>query len=113
MDQPALFAVSGEDDYPEINHGVWTFNVSREVRVTTWSGQPKLGEDYLAKLAPKCHYNELPHGEEDITMFHGKKAGAEWAYVVHDNQTDISEYDVVFFYLPFVMRTDWRVSLPA
>jgi len=56
-------------------------------------------------------------GKKDITFFPpsipGHKACCDWEYVIHDNETDISEYDVVLFYLPYVMRTEWRTSLPA
>lgn len=114
--QEELFALLDGRDYPELDEGIWTFDIPREVRITSWTGQFYMGEGMVNKIAPNCHYEQLHHGEEDITFFPpsipGHKACCEWEYVIHDNTRDVSAYDVVLFYLPYMMRTDWKTSLP-
>lgn len=115
--QAELFSLLDGRDYPELDEGIWTFDIPRMVKITTWTGQFYMGEGMVSKIAPNCHYEQLSHGDEDITFFPpsipGHKACCEWEYVIHDNTRDISSYDVVLFYLPYMMRTDWRKSLPV
>jgi len=116
MIQEELFALYDQRDYPEIHDNVWSFDIPRKVKVTTWTGQFYMGQN-MRRIAPNCHYEELYHGADDITFFPpslpGHKACCLWEYVISDNQVDISDYDVVLFYLPYMMRTDWKTSLPA
>jgi len=115
--QEELFALLDGRDYPELKSGIWTYDIPREVKVTTWTGQFYMGEGMVHKIAPNCHYEELFHNEADITFFPpsipGHKACCEWEYVISDKTTDINAYDVVLFYLPYMMRTDWKSSLPV
>lgn len=115
--QTELFTLRDARKYPEIDEGIWTYDIPRLVRVTTWTGQFYLGEGIVHNIAPYCEYKQLHHGDEDITFFPpsipGHKACCDWEYVIHDNETDISDFDVVLFYLPYMMRVDWNTSLPV
>lgn len=98
---------------PEWEDGSWTYNVPSHVKIVSWTGNYGMGDRNLPKVAPKCEYVELPHTDKDLTYIRGKKATCDWEFVISDPDTDISDVDVVLFYLPYIMRTDWRKSMPT
>lgn len=98
---------------PEVAAGTWSFDVPHSVKIVSWTGQFAMDKSVLQKVAPRCTFEELPHSDKDITYIRGHKACCDWEFVISDPETDISDADVVMFYLPYVQRTDWRKSMPS
>lgn len=110
MDSTALrsLVATQEWQWPEFeNGGVWDFHVpDTPVKIVSWTGMGMfMNVQALEKHYPQCTYSDLPHSEKDRSFYHGIKTMAA-EYVITDPNTDISDADVVVFYLPYFVRTN-------
>jgi len=102
------FVATQEWQWPEFeNGGVWDFDVpDTPVKIVSWTGMGMfMNVQALEKNYPQCTYTELPHTEKDRSIWHGITT-MEAEFVITDPNTDISDADIVLFYLPFFMRTN-------
>lgn len=100
-------AQDGSDiPWPEFADGTWDFKVPADmpVKIVGWTGMGMLMvTDTLKFYYPLCTWSDLPHTDKDISYWHGTPTG-DAEYVISDPDTDISDADVVLFYLPYLMR---------
>jgi len=97
-----------ESPWPEFEAGgLWDFDVPKTpVKIVGWTGMGMvMNTKALSIYFPQCTYSDVPHGRQDRSVWHGFTTGMG-EFVITDPDTDISDADVVLFYLPYFMRTN-------
>lgn len=94
--------------WPELEGpSAWTWNVPVDVKIVSWTGQFFVTAGIMQESLPQCTFEYLnthtASFPEDLPL-------EQQEFVTTDPDTDISDADVVLFYLPYLIR---NVTLPT
>jgi len=93
---------SNPEQWPELfASDKWTWNVPVPVKIVAWTGQFYLSSGIVHETTPLCTFEYLSTHKD---AFPYNRTVAEAEFITSDPDTDISDADVVLFYLPYLKR---------
>lgn len=93
--------------WPELDGpSAWTWNVPVPVKIVSWTGQFFVTDGIMRETVPQCTFEYL---STHASSFPEDAPLEDTEFIISDPDADISDADVVLFYLPYLIR---NVVLP-